>query len=134
MKVTTVAPGDDVYAELNKRLVAFNRDHVDWDADIFTVCLRDDTGTLRGGGRGIVRMGALEVRSLWLDQDQRRGGFGREIVEEIESEARLRGATKAFLDTYDFQAKEFYEGLGYAVFGSFEFPNDTARFYLGKVL
>ena len=48
---------------------------------------------------------------------------------------RWRGACLAWLETFDWQARPFYEHLGYAVFA--ELPHDNgrhARYFLKKAL
>jgi hypothetical protein len=46
-----------------------------------------------------------------------------------------RGCHHALLDTFDFQAREFYEKLGYAVFGSLDdFPRAHVRLFMKKAL
>lgn len=134
MDLVVLEPGDEAYAELNARLVAFNRQQVDWSDQTFTVLLRDDDGAIRGGARGFLRMGAVEVRGVWLDPDLRRTGLGRRLMERLEHEARSRGASSALLDTYEFQARAFYEACGYCVFATFDYPTGLRRFYLTKRL
>lgn len=134
MEIEIQTPGDDAHDALSARLVAFNRANTAWDTDVFTVVLRDEAGDLRGGARGIVRMGAVEIRILWLDEPLRGRGLGKDIVQAVETEARKRGARAALLDTYEFQAREFYERLGYACFGTFDYPGGVKRFYLSRAL
>ena len=53
----------------------------------------------------------------------------------VEAEARQSGATEAYLDTFSFQAPEFYKKNGYQVFGVLEnFPPGHQRYYLTKAL
>ena len=66
-----ISPGDDEYALLDERLVAFNQSKTDWDGGVFVIVLRKPDGSIGGGARGVVRMGAVEVRALWLDDDLR---------------------------------------------------------------
>jgi GNAT superfamily N-acetyltransferase len=79
-------------------------------------------------------MGAVEIRSVWIDGDLRGQGFGAKIVRAVEEEARRLGARAALLDSYEFQALGFYEKLGYASFGSFTYPDGVSRFYLSRAL
>jgi len=52
-----------------------------------------------------------------------------------EVEARKRGARYAYLDTFDFQAPEFYKKYGYEVFGVLEdFPSGHTRYFMKKQL
>jgi GNAT superfamily N-acetyltransferase len=96
--------------------------------------LNDQFGKLRGGARAIVRLGAVEIRTLWLDEDLRRRGLGEKIIRTAEDEARKRGGRSILLDTYEFQARQFYENLGYACFASFDFPDGVRRFYMSRQL
>jgi GNAT superfamily N-acetyltransferase len=134
MDVAILEPGDEAYAELNARLVAFNREQTDWSDQTFTVVLRDEAGAIRGGARGFVRQAAVEVRGVWLDPDLRRSGLGRLLIARLEEEARARGASAALLDTYEFQARGFYEGCGYSVFATFDYPAGLRRFFMTKPL
>ena len=134
MDFAVLEPGDEAYSALNARLVAFNRQQVDWSDQTFTVVVRDGTDDVRGGARGFLRMGAVEVRGVWLDPDLRKSGLGRRLIERLEEEARARGASAALLDTYEFQARGFYESCGYTVLAEFDYPAGLRRFYMTKQL
>ena len=60
MKIEVEAPGQEVYEALNGRLVDFNRTKVNWATTMFTIVLRDESGGVRGGAHGVVRMNAVE--------------------------------------------------------------------------
>ena len=65
----------------------------------------------------------------------RRTGLGRKILIEAEREAIIRGCRGAWLDTYSFQARGFYERLGYTVFGMIDdYPPGQQRVFLYKKL
>lgn len=134
MHIEIQSPGEEAFRTLNERLVAFNRSKARWDMDAFTAVLRDERDHVRGGAHGMVRMGAVEIRSVWLDEALRRQGHGTRIVRAVENEARRRGARAVLLDTYEFQARGFYERLGYTCFGSFRYPGGVTRFYLTRAL
>jgi hypothetical protein len=52
---------------------------------------------------------------------------------QAEAEAIERGCQGAWLDTFSFQARGFYEQIGYTVFGSIEdYPSGHSRFFLKK--
>lgn len=52
-----------------------------------------------------------------------------------ETEAKNRGCKYAFVDTFDFQAPDFYRKLGYKdVFTLKEYPYTGARYYFIKDL
>jgi hypothetical protein len=53
----------------------------------------------------------------------------------IEGAAEERGCERAHLDTFSYQARPFYEKLGYRVFGELEdYPPGHTRFFLRKQL
>jgi len=53
----------------------------------------------------------------------------------LEQAARQRGCQYAHLDTFSFQARPFYEDLGYTVFGTLDdYPPGHQRFFMQKAL
>jgi hypothetical protein len=56
-------------------------------------------------------------------------------MSQAEREAIRRGCRGAWLDTFSFQARGFYERLGYTVFGTIAgCPPGHSRFFLKKDL
>ena len=105
----------------------------DWHA--LAIFVRDGDGQIAAGLTGGTWAGYLEVRYLWVREDRRGQGLGRLLLLAAEQEARARGCTQVLLDTHDFQAPEFYQKLGYSVFGVFEgIGGRYNRYYLRKQL
>jgi GNAT superfamily N-acetyltransferase len=101
----------------------------------FVVTLRDGTGKFLGGIYCVVYWQALFVKWVWLDESVRKSGVGTELMSDAEAEGRRRGATMSHLDTFSFQARGFYEKLGYRVFGTLDYPGTNfQRHYMTKVL
>lgn len=77
----------------------------------------------------------LNIGWLWTSEKYRNQGIGTELMRRAEAEALLRGCHHAHLTTLDFQAREFYERLGYSVFGILEdYPRPHRRFFMQKGL
>lgn len=75
------------------------------------------------------------VDILWVDKDKRGQGIGSALLENIERSAKERNCYLIHLDTFDFQAKDFYVQHGYTVFGILDdCPKDHCRYYLKKKL
>jgi hypothetical protein len=56
-------------------------------------------------------------------------------METIEQAAKERGCTYAHLDTFSFQARPFYEALGYEVFATLdEYPPGHHKYFMKKAL
>jgi len=92
-------------------------------------------GRIVGGLEGMISFGWLFIRWLWVDERHRDGGIGRDLMVRAEALARERGATGAWVDTFSFQARPFYEKLGYRLFGTIDaYPPGHKRFFLKKRL
>lgn len=77
----------------------------------------------------------LRVDILFVDKRYRRHDFGSYLLQRVENEARDIGVTLSHLDTFDFQAKDFYLKQGYEIFGTLdECPPGHKRYYLKKKL
>jgi GNAT superfamily N-acetyltransferase len=97
--------------------------------------VRDEHRQIVAGINGGMWGGYLEIKNLWVREDRRGQGLGRQLLLAAEQEARARGCTQVLLDTHDFQAPEFYKKLGYSVFGVFEgIGGQYNRYYLRKTL
>ncbi len=77
----------------------------------------------------------IYVDILWIDEAYRKQGLGSKLLKEIERIAVEEDCTLIHLDTFDFQAKDFYIKHGYEVFGVLEdCPKEHCRYYLKKKL
>ena len=85
-----------------------------------SVFVRDDAGQTIGGTHGWTAFGCLHIDVLWLKEDIRRKGLGRRVLEAAEGEAKGRGCKFAKLETFSFQAPEFYKKSGYIVFAELD--------------
>lgn len=95
--------------------------------------LRDCEGRLRGGLVASTYWDWLEVEDLWLDEGLRGRGYGRRLMGMAEGEARARGCTRAWVRTFRFQARGFYERLGYRVVGELaDYPPGDALYWMRK--
>jgi len=97
--------------------------------------LRGERGDALGGLLGQLWGGWLQVSHLWVAEAARGVGHGTRLIKDAESYARSRGALGAALETYSFQARSFYERLGYEVFGTLDgHPVGHRKFFLKKAL
>jgi GNAT superfamily N-acetyltransferase len=97
--------------------------------------LKGENGELMGGLLGDIWAAWLHVRILSVAMPVRGKGFGKELVKRAEAYSVERGCTDAFLDTFSFQARPFYEKLGYRVFGTLEnHPIGHQHYFMTKKL
>jgi GNAT superfamily N-acetyltransferase len=106
-----------------------------WQPELLTLVLRDDAGRIVGGAIGETNWGWLHVRVLAVSQDLRGRGWGSRLMREMEGLALDRGCHHAWVDTFSFQARPFYERLGYGVFGTLpNYPGEQERYFLSRTL
>ena len=75
----------------------------------------------------------LYIDILWVAEQYRKQGLGSILLKSVEQTAKEKGCYLVHLDTFDFQAKEFYEKHGYTLFGTLEdCPKGHCRYYLKK--
>lgn len=97
--------------------------------------LKSTNQEIVGGLIGATYWNWLYVDLMWLREEFRGQGYGHQLLTLAEAEARQRGAKHAYLDTFSFQAPEFYKQHGYEVFGELQdFPPGHQRYFLTKEL
>jgi GNAT superfamily N-acetyltransferase len=91
--------------------------------------------TMVGGLFGATYWNWFYIDLLWVKDELRGHGYGHRLLTTSEDEARRRGAQNAYLDTFSFQAPDFYKQHGYQVFGVLpNFPEGHQRYFLTKQL
>jgi GNAT superfamily N-acetyltransferase len=97
--------------------------------------LRAPDQEIVGGVIGATHWDWLHIDLMWVREELRGRGYGHRLLMAAEDEARQRGAKNAYLDTFSFQAPDFYKRHGYQVFGELQdFPTGHQRYYLAKKL
>lgn len=77
----------------------------------------------------------LYINIIWVNDQFRHQGLGTQLVKKVEMDAKELGCTLIHLDTFDFQAKEFYLKHGYTIFGELDdCPPGHKRFFFKKAL
>ena len=129
-------PAEHVQSVVLDGLRAYNREYAGPpEFRPLTLAARTSDGEIVGGLVGETGWSWLHVSLLWIAPTHRRHGIGTALLRAAEQQAVERGCEQVFLDTFDFQAREFYERDGYVVFGVQEdYPPGHRRFYLRKAL
>ena len=100
-----------------------------------SVCLKNESGEIQAGLAATVRGCWLLVWELWVKEELRGQNIGSDILKEAEEEAKRRGCQYVLLDTFEFQAPEFYKKKGYReVFVYQEHEITGKHYYLSKAL
>jgi len=95
--------------------------------------IRDSDNRIWGAVLAYVWAKWLHVDILWLHEDVRDQGWGTRLLESAHEIGRQKGAEAAWLDTFSWQARPFYERFGYeAVFEVHDFPPGHSRIFMRK--
>lgn len=99
------------------------------------VVLRDPDGNVGGGITGYAIWDWLQIETLWIDEGLRGRGYGYQLLNRAEAIGAGYGCRFARLDTFEFEAREFYERQGYVVYArTDDFPEGHTQFHLRKQL
>lgn len=90
------------------------------NAEDFWIIARDAEGRVQGGVKGWSSFSWLFVDWLWVSANGRKGGTGSRLLGEAEEVGRARGCVGVYLETFTFQAPDFYRKHGYVEFGRLE--------------
>ena len=78
---------------------------------------------------------AFGIELLFVAAEHRSKGFGRQLLNYVEKEAKKLGSTLVHTNTFDFQAKDFYLKQDYTMFGVLEdCPPGHKHYYMKKIL
>ena len=99
------------------------------------IYVEDQQGNLIAGMVAETFGNWLEIEYLYVQEDFRGQGIGSNILNRAEKEARERKCNYSFVNTYQFQAPDFYKKHGYEeVFALKEYPYTGERYYYTKAL
>ena len=77
----------------------------------------------------------MHIAALWVAESERGKGYGTTLLTEVERYAAGHGYLLAYVETTSFQARPFYESLGYRVFSELDgIAEGCALFFLRKAL
>jgi len=137
LKITQeTKPDDATIKTLEEGLISYNTAIVGGsNSQPLWLIGRDDQGNIQAGLKGISFFNWLFVDWLWVAEEFRKQDYGSSLLSQAEQIAKERGCIGVFLDTFSFQAPEFYAKHGYKEFGRIKsFPIAHARIYLYKEL
>jgi ribosomal protein S18 acetylase RimI-like enzyme len=103
---------------------------------VFAVLVNEPgTGAVLGGVWARAWRNMLTIELVALPPELRGTGLGTRLVTMAEAEGRRRDCRNAWLQTADWQARGFYEKLGYRLFGELDdYPIGHKRFFMTKRL
>ena len=122
--------------ELANLIRSYNRSNREPSkSESLNIYIEDDCGNLIAGMVAETFGNWLEIEYLYVSEKLRGQGLGSEILKRAEIEARKRNCKYSFVDTFKFQAPDFYKKHGYKeVFVLKDYPYIGERYYYTKEL
>lgn len=139
IEITTTPKAEDS-STISKGIIEFNETMVPDLEPIeeeikFFVFIKNEQQETVGGLRAICYWNTMHIELLWLSQECRGKGIGKQLIDAAESHAIENKCEKAFVETTSWQAKPFYEKNGYQYIATLnDRPKGHASHYLTKTL
>jgi GNAT superfamily N-acetyltransferase len=133
----TANPTDEDYLSILAPLRAFNVSQAgDAGAEKFALLIRDEhSGEVLGGLYGSLLYRWMFIELLAVPEQVRGQGLGARLMDMAETLAKEKNCVGIWLDTFDFQAPEFYRRLGFSEFGQVnDYPPGHRRHFFQKRL
>ncbi len=129
-------PSADKLRQIVDGVRTYNRGIVGHGPPRAVACfLRDAERRIVGGAHGELWGKSVHIAAMWVDEKHRGKGHGSALLTAVEDYAASTGAKLSYLETTSFQARPFYESLGYRVFGElFGIDDGCTLFFLRKDL
>jgi len=129
-------PASSEIEKIHASLAAYNNAAVEpLEKYAFAIMVWDDQQCFLGGIYCDIARNWLYIDELTVREAARNQKIGSELLARAENIARARDCHNAWLRTYSFQARPFYEKHGYAVFATLDdFPADYQCFFMQKAL
>ncbi|UFT98342.1 GNAT family N-acetyltransferase [Radiobacillus kanasensis] len=124
---------------IRKKLIEYNMekltDEVKTPLEKVSFVIKNEKSETVGGITGTMFWHHLHIDFLWVSDEVRGKGYGSELIEHIEFFAKENNCRLLLLDTFSFQAPDFYQKLGFDVVGVVEdHPKGHSQYFLQKRL
>lgn len=101
--------------------------------DFFAFFIRDEKGQVVGGCNGDNMYGSLFVGQLWVAEHLRGQGYGTKLMQAAEKLGKESGCNFMAVNTFDWEALDFYKKLGFYVeFERHGFDKNSVFYFLRK--
>ena len=120
---------------LREGIIAFNETIIGERDKACSIFLKNDSGKVFGGIQAFLDTESIYIDVLWVEGSLRKQGFGTKLLDAAEREAIKNGCIFSILDTWDFQAEEFYLKNGYKRIGELKnYCHGHSKIFLRKNL
>lgn len=130
MKIETVNLTERQVEKLEAALEEFDRKYIKFKMEgSVSIGILDGDTLVAGLDARMTAFKIIYVSTVYVHENYRRMGYGRRLMEEMETRAKALGANTIRLDTFSWQGKDFYLALGYQQVGHYRNPEDGYEEY-----
>ncbi len=115
--VVDYEPTEADNAIVREGIIAFNEKILGERDKAFSIFLKNDLGKVFGGIQAFMGTESIYIDVLWVEGNLQKQGYGKKLLDAAEQEAVKNGCVFSAVDTFDFQAEEFYLKNGYERIG-----------------
>ena len=115
--VVDYAPCEMDNAVVREGIIASNEKIIGERDKTFSIFLKNDLGKVFGGIQAFLDTESVYIDVLWVEESLQKQGHGTKLLDAAEREAIKNGCVFSLVDTWDFQAEEFYLKNGYERLG-----------------
>jgi GNAT superfamily N-acetyltransferase len=115
--IVDYAPAEADNAVVREGIIASNEKIVGERDKAFSIFLKNDLGKVFGGIQAFLGTESVYIDVLWVEEKLQKQGYGTQLLDAVEREAIKQGCIFSLVDTWDFQAEEFYLKNGYERIG-----------------
>jgi len=114
LKLIRSTPDEALF--VGKNLVEYNSKHATNGAyEEINLVYKNENDEIVAGLNATLRWNWLDIDILWVSDSSRGQGLGQSLLQEAEQIARAKPCTFIKLNTFSFQAPEYYKKFGYEV-------------------
>jgi ribosomal protein S18 acetylase RimI-like enzyme len=133
--VVDYAPAEADNAVVREGIIASNENIIGERDKAFSIFLKNDLGKVFGGIQAFLDTESVYIDVLWVEESLQKQGHGTKLLDAAEREAIKNGCVFSLVDTWDFQAEEFYLKNGYERIGEVKnYWHGHSKIFLRKKL
>ena len=122
--------------ELNEALEEFDTEYITYRME-GSICLgiQKDGELIAGVNSYVTCFKILYIETLFVQEEYRRTGLGKQLITELEKRAKEMGVNLIRVDTFDWQGKDFYLQMGYELAGQYTCEEDgySEYFFIKRI-
>lgn len=123
--VIDYTPSDADNEIIREGIIASNENIIGERDKAFSVFLKNDSEEVLGGIQAFLGTESIYIDILWVNKNLQKQGYGTKLLKIVEQEAIKNGCVFSLVDTWDFQAEEFY------LKNSYERIGELKNYWLG---